>query len=78
LCLNQVGGTDNGSGAKGKSISLRGRCGAVGWQGLKIESGDIVDLTPRARQDRLALRKTPFQERDDEDGTLGQPMIYYN
>jgi hypothetical protein len=32
----------------------------VGWQDLKMESGDIVDLTPRAREDPPALRTTPF------------------
>jgi hypothetical protein len=49
----------------------------AGWQGLKMESGDIADLTPRARQDPPALRTMPFQEgEDDEDiGTLGRPTI---
>jgi hypothetical protein len=52
-------------------------CGVAGWQGLKTESGDIADLTPRARQDPLALRTMPFQGgEDDEDiGMPGQPMI---
>jgi hypothetical protein len=47
------------------------------WQGLKTESGDIADLTPRARQDPPVLRTTPFQEgEDDEDiGTPGRPTI---
>jgi hypothetical protein len=26
-------------------------CGVAGWQDLKMESGNIADLTPRARQD---------------------------
>jgi hypothetical protein len=40
----------------------------AGWQGLKTESGDIADFMPRAREDPLALRTTPFQEgEDDED-----------
>jgi hypothetical protein len=43
------------------------------WQDLKTKSGDIADLTPRARQDPSALRTTPFQEgEDDVNGTLGQ------
>jgi hypothetical protein len=45
-----------------------GGCGVAGWQDLKTESGDIVDLTPCARQDPLALRTTPFEEgENDED-----------
>jgi hypothetical protein len=40
----------------------------AGWQGLKTGSGDIADFMPRAREDHLALRTTPFQEgEDDED-----------
>jgi hypothetical protein len=40
----------------------------AGWQDFKMESGDIADLTPRAREDPPALRTTPFQEgEDDED-----------
>jgi hypothetical protein len=40
----------------------------AGWQGLKMDSGNIADLTPRLREDPLALRTTPFQEgEDDED-----------
>jgi hypothetical protein len=40
----------------------------AGWQDLKTDSGDIADLTPRARQDPPALRTTHFQEgEDDED-----------
>jgi hypothetical protein len=40
----------------------------AGWQDLKMESGDIADLTSRAREDPPALRTTPFQEgEDDED-----------
>jgi hypothetical protein len=40
----------------------------AGWQDLKTDSGDIADLTPRARQDPPALRITYFQEgEDDED-----------
>jgi hypothetical protein len=40
-----------------------------------MESGDIADLTPCAREDSPALRTTPFQEEeDDEDiGMIGQP-----
>jgi hypothetical protein len=43
-----------------------------------MDSGDIANLTPRARQDPPALRTTPFQEgEDDEDvGTPGRPMIH--
>jgi hypothetical protein len=38
-----------------------------------MESGDIADLTPRAREDPPALRTTPFQEGDDDKDidTLG-------
>jgi hypothetical protein len=45
-----------------------------------MESGDIADLMPHARQDPLALRTTPFQEGEDgEDiGTPGQPTICDN
>jgi hypothetical protein len=33
-----------------------------------MESGDIADLTPHAREDPPVLRTTPFQEgEDDED-----------
>jgi hypothetical protein len=48
----------------------------AGWQDLKTESGDIADLTPRAREVPPALRTTTLQEgKDDEDiGTLGRPM----
>jgi hypothetical protein len=58
---------------RASQASREGGCGVVGWQGLKTESGDIADLTPRARQDPPVLRTTPFQEgEDDEDiGTLG-------
>jgi hypothetical protein len=43
---------------------------------LKTESGDIADLTPRAREDPLALKTTPFQEGDDAEdiGTPGRAM----
>jgi hypothetical protein len=60
--------------------SREGGCGVVGWQDLKIESGDIAYLTPRAREDPPALRTTLFQEgEDDEDiGTPGRPTICDN
>jgi hypothetical protein len=39
---------------------------------LKIESGDITDLTSYTREDPSALRTMPFQEgEDDED--IGMP-----
>jgi hypothetical protein len=51
----------------------------AGWQDLKTKSGDIADLTPRARQDPLALRIMPFQEaEDDANVTLGQPTTCNN
>jgi hypothetical protein len=34
---------------------------------IKTESGDIADLMLRARQDPPALRKTPFQEGEDNE-----------
>jgi hypothetical protein len=44
-----------------------------------MDSGEITNLTQRAREDLPVLRTTPFQEgEDDEDGTLGQPTICYN
>jgi hypothetical protein len=40
----------------------------AGWQDLKTESGDIVDLMPHARQDPPVLRTMPSQNgKDDED-----------
>jgi hypothetical protein len=52
----------------------------AGWQDLKMESGDIAYLMPRAREDPPALRTTPFQEgEDDEDiGMPGRPTICDN
>jgi hypothetical protein len=44
----------------------------AGWQGLKTESGDIADLTPRAREDPPTLRTKPFQEGED-DVDIGMP-----
>jgi hypothetical protein len=41
---------------RASQASREGGCGVAGWQGLKTESGDIADLTPRARQDPPALR----------------------
>jgi hypothetical protein len=44
----------------------------AGWQGLKTESDDIANLTPRAREDPPALRTTPFKkERMMRIGTPG-------
>jgi hypothetical protein len=44
-----------------------------------MDSSDIAHLTSHAREDPPALRTMPFQEgEDDEDGTLGQPVICYN
>jgi hypothetical protein len=50
----------------------------AGWQGLKMESGNIADLTSRAREDPPALRTTPFQEDDDDKDidTLGRPTTH--
>jgi hypothetical protein len=57
---------------RARQASREGGCGVAGWQGLKMESGNIADLTPRARQDPPVLRTTPFQEgEDDED--IGMP-----
>jgi hypothetical protein len=83
LCLNQVCWLvvlKTKKVPRASQASREGGCGVAGWQGLKMESGDIVDLTPRARQDPLALRTTPFQEgEDDEDiGMPGQPTICDN
>jgi hypothetical protein len=48
--------------------SREGGCGVAGWQDMKMESGDIADLTPHAREHPPALRTTSFQEgEDDED-----------
>jgi hypothetical protein len=65
---------------RASQASQEGGCGVAGWQGLKTKCGDIVDLTPRAREDPPALRTTPFQEgEDDEDiGTPGRPTICDN
>jgi hypothetical protein len=53
---------------RASQASREGGCGVVGWQGLKMDSGDIAHLTSHAREDPLALRTTPFQEgEDDED-----------
>jgi hypothetical protein len=38
----------------------------AGWQGLKIDNGDITDLMPHAREDPPALRITHFQEGEDD------------
>jgi hypothetical protein len=53
--------------------SREGGSGVAGWQGLKMNSGDIADLTPHFTRNPPALRTTPFQEgEDDEDiGTPG-------
>jgi hypothetical protein len=32
-----------------------------------MDSGDIADLMPRAREDPLVLRTMPFQEGEDDD-----------
>jgi hypothetical protein len=32
-----------------------------------MNSGDIIDLTPRAREDRPVLRTILFKEEEDED-----------
>jgi hypothetical protein len=51
----------------------------AGWQDWKTKSGNIANLTPRARQDPPALRKTPFQEaEDDANVMLGQPTTCNN
>jgi hypothetical protein len=36
---------------RASQASREGGCGVAGWQDLKTESGNIADLTPRARQD---------------------------
>jgi hypothetical protein len=48
-------------------IPNQGGYGMAGWQDLKTKSGDIADLTPRAREDPPALRTMPFQEREDDE-----------
>jgi hypothetical protein len=54
----------------------------AGWQGLKTESCDIADLTPRAREHPPALRTMHFKEEEDEEdiplkiGILERPTIY--
>ena len=56
----------------------------AGWQGLKTDSGDVADVTPHAGEDLPALRTTPFQGGEDDEGialyfgTLGQPTICNN
>jgi hypothetical protein len=52
----------------------------AGWQDLKTKSGDIADLTPRARQDHPALRTTPFKEKGRmmRIGTLARPTTCNN
>jgi hypothetical protein len=76
LCLNQVCWLvvpKTKKVPRASQASREGGCGVAGWQDLKMESGDIAYLTPRAREDPLALRTMPFQEgEDDEDiGTPG-------
>jgi hypothetical protein len=64
---------------KASLASWEGGWGVAGWQDLKMKSGDIANLTPRARQDPPTLRTTPFQEgEDDANGTLGQPTTCNN
>jgi hypothetical protein len=50
LCLNQVGSVEDQRAPRAiSSLSSReGGCGVVDWQGLKMDSGDITDLMPRA------------------------------
>jgi hypothetical protein len=52
----------------------------AGWQGLKMESGNIVNLMPHTREDPPALRTTPFQEGEEmmRIGTPGRPTICDN
>ena len=56
----------------------------AGWRDLEMERGDVADLTPPAGEDLLALRTTPFEEGDDDEGiplkigTLGQPTVGNN
>jgi hypothetical protein len=52
---------------KASEANREGGWGVTGWQDLKTDSGDITDLTPRARQDPPALRTTYFQEGEDKE-----------
>jgi hypothetical protein len=52
---------------RASQASREGGCGVVGWQGLKMDSGDIAYLMPHLTRRPLALRTTPFQEGEDDE-----------
>jgi hypothetical protein len=75
LCLNQIGGAETEVVPRASQASRERRCGVAGWQGLKIDNGDITDLMPHAREAPPALRITHFQEGED-DGDWHARMTY--
>jgi hypothetical protein len=60
--------------------SREGGCGVAGWQGLKMESGDIADLMPRYTRRPSGVEDNAFfkKGRMMRIGTLGQLTIYDN
>jgi hypothetical protein len=53
---------------RASQASREGGCGVAGWQGLKMDSGDIADLTPHFTRRPSRVETMPFQEgEDDED-----------
>ena len=54
----------------------RGRSGVENCQGLKMKSGDVADLTLHAGNDLPALRTTPFEGEEDDEGRSPEYPAY--
>jgi hypothetical protein len=62
---------------KASQASREGGCGVVGWQGLKMDSGDIADLMPRFTRRPSGVEDNAFPRRGGWWGLARQDDLRY-
>jgi hypothetical protein len=80
LCLNQVCwlvAPETKRRQRASQASREGGCGVAGWQGLKMDSGDIVDLMPRFTRRPSGVHDNAFSRRGGWWGFARQDDLRY-